>query len=205
MSDYYLLSVIILSMSKIMSIYYCFYNKDNKEDYFPLTLDKNIKNKILWYISQITYTSNILLFMYYILRYFTMYNYDTLFKIVSPVCLAVNTNYFLILYPEKEIYLYELSYHSMVSHLMTTFLIIIENKYIKWNTYYEIFYYNYLILILILITIINYKYRNIWTYNKLNLLSKTGYKLLFKFGLCANIFSTLLWSYRNKNEINNDY
>lgn len=193
MNDFYLLSLLILSTSKFLTFYYALGFKEDKEDFFPLTYDKKLSNKIMWYVSQLTYTSNMILFFYYFMRYFTGNNYDTYFKIISPISLSVNTNYFLILYPEKNIQLFELPYHSMVSHFMTTFLIIIENKHIQWNNYSETFYYNYLILLFIFITGVNYKYRRIWTYNKLNLFTLKSYKLLLQFMICSQFFSSALW------------
>lgn len=193
MNDFYLLTLSYLGISKLLTFYYTLGINEDKEDYFPLTIDRKLSNKIIWYFSQLTYTSNTILFFYYFMRYLTGNNYDTYFKIISPISLAVNTNYFLILYPEKNIKLFELPYHSLVSHFMTTFSILIENKYINWGNYIETFNYNYLILLFTLITGLNYKYRRIWTYNKLNLFTLKSYKLLFQFMLCSQLYSSVLW------------
>lgn len=190
---FYPLSIIIVAV--FLSIYKTFDTKKEEIDYYPTTLDKNIYRKILWYFSQITYSSNFFLLIYFILKIFK-FNTNILFIIIAPVCLSVNLNYFLILYPKKNIKLYQIPFHSLVLHFMTTFIIINELKYITYNSFYDVLQYNYFVLYGIIITILNYNVRGIWSYGISNLFTKKGWKFFFQFNIISFISSLFLYLYK---------
>mgnify|MGYP001023910423 CR=1 FL=1 len=190
---FYPLSIIIVAV--FLSIYKTFDTKEEEIDFYPTTLDKNIYRKILWYFSQITYSSNFFLLIYFILKIFK-FDTNILFKIIAPICLSVNLNYFLVLYPKKNIKLYEIPFHSLVLHFMTTFIIINELKYITYNSFNDVLQYNYFVLYGIIITILNYNVRGIWSYGVSNLFTKKGWKFFFQFNIISFISSLFLYLYK---------
>lgn len=189
----YPLSILIISL--FLSIYKTFDTKEENIDFFPTTLDKNIYRKIVWFFSQITYLSNFLLLIYFILKLLN-FNTNMLFITIAPICLSVNLNYFLVLYPKKNIKLYEIQFHSLVLHFVTTFIIINELKYITYNSFYNVLEYNYFIIFGILITILNYNIRGIWSYGICNLFTKKGWKFFFLFNIISFISSLFLYFYK---------
>jgi hypothetical protein len=191
--EFYYLSFSILFSSISLSLYRCFYMKENEIDFNPTTQDKNKYKKILWYFSQFTYSSNFIFFIYYMLK-IVNYNCNSLFVLISPILLSVNINYFLILYPKKNIKLYELEYQSLIHHLINTFIILYEIKNIIYYSYLSILLFNYYIAYGILITFINFYYRNIWTYDIANLYTLSGWKLFLQFYIVSFIMSLLLYS-----------
>lgn len=190
---FYPLSIIIVAI--FLSIYKTFDTKEEEIDFYPTTLDKNIYRKILWYFSQITYSSNFFLLIYFILKIFK-FDTNILFIIIAPICLSVNLNYFLVLYPKKSIKLYEIPFHSLVLHFMTTFIIINELKYITYNSFSDVLQYNYFVIYGILITILNYNVRGIWSYGISNLFTKKGWKFFFQFNIISFISSLFLYLYK---------
>jgi len=198
--DSTILSFLTLSNSIVFSLYRCFSTDEVEIDYKPTTLDKQLSKKILWYLSHFTYSNTLLLTIYFGLRLFD-YKYDQLFLSISPIALSVNINYFLILYPKerqtKNIKLYQLSYHNIVQHYFTTFIILNELKYVEYDHYYYILNYNYVILYGIAITYFNYYYRNIWTYGIADLYTYKGWKLFFQFKF-VSLFSSLSLYYLKK-------
>lgn len=176
-------------MSLYLSLYRTFDCKEPEIDYKPLTLDKSHYRKLLWYFSHFTFSNSFLLTSYFILKFFNL-NYDNLFITMAPISLSVNLNYFLILYPKRNIRLYELSYYSYVQHLMTTFIILNELPYIEYSTVYQIFNYNYFILYSIFITYLNYYMRGVWTYGIANLYTQKGWYLFIQFNI-VSLFSSI--------------
>jgi hypothetical protein len=193
MNDNDFLSFSILSTSLVLSLYRCLDTQKNDNDFFPTTSDKSIFNKLLWYTSHLTFSSNFILTYYYFLRLFKIQN-DYLFIVISPISLSVNLNYFLILYPKKNLKLYEISYYSFIQHFMDTFIILNTVKYIEYKSIYEIFYYNYYILFAVSVTLYNYYKRNIWTYNIANLFSYKGWFLFLQFSTCSLVSSFGLYN-----------
>ena len=182
----------IMFMSTSLSIYKAFDTHTNEIDYFPTTLDKNKYRKILWYFSHFTFSNSVFLLSYFSLKMLE-FNTNQLFITIAPISLSVNLNYFLILYPKKNILLYELPYYSFVQHFMTTFIIMNELKYIEYNSYYDILNYNYFILYGVLITYFNYYIRGVWTYGLANLYSYKGWKLFLQFNSVSFISSITLY------------
>jgi hypothetical protein len=180
-------------MSVYLSLYRAFDCEEREIDYKPRTLDKPYYRKLLWYFSHFTFSNSFLLTCYFILKFFNYnynYNYDNLFITIAPISLSVNLNYFLILYPKRNIRLYELSYYSYVQHLMTTFIILNELSYIEYASAYQIFNYNYFILYGVLITYLNYYMRGIWTYGIANLYTQRGWMLFAQFNI-VSLFSSI--------------
>ncbi len=183
----------IMFISTSLSIYKTFSTDIHDIDYFPTTLDKNKYKKILWYFSHFTFSNSVSLLLYFTLKMFE-FNTNELFIAIAPISLSVNLNYFLILYPKKNILLYDLPYYSFVQHFMTSFIIINELEYIEYDSFYDILNYNYFILYGILITYFNYYIRGVWTYGIVNLYSYKGWKLFLQFNFVSFISSLSLYS-----------
>lgn len=179
-------------VSTLLSLYRTFNTDENEIDYFPTTLDKYIHRKILWYFSHFTYSNSIILLSYFTLKAFN-YNCNELFVIIAPISMSVNLNYFIVLYPKKNIKLYELSYHSFVQHFMTTFIILNELQFVEYSSN-DILKYNYFIFYGFSMTIFNYYIRNIWTYGIANLYSYRGWKLFLQFNTVSLFSSVSLYS-----------
>ena len=184
-----------LFVSTFLSLYKTFDMIENEIDYFPTTYDKYKYKKILWYFSHFTYSNTIFLLSYFTLKTFDI-NVNDFYITIAPVTLSINLNYFLILYPKKNIKIYELPYSSLVQHFMTTFIVFNELKYIEYNSFYDIFSYNYFILYGILITFFNYYIRGVWTYGIANMYTKKGWKLFLQFNVSSLISSITLYSYK---------
>ena len=78
---------------------------------------------------------------------------------------------------------------------MTTFIVFNELKYIEYNSFYDIFGYNYFILYGIFMTFFNYYVRGVWTYGIANMYTKKdGNYLQFN---ASSLFSSItLYSYK---------
>lgn len=175
-------------VSTFLSLYKTFDTKENEIDYFPTTVDKYIHRKILWYFSHFTYSNSIILLSYFTLKVFN-YDCNELFVIIAPISLSVNLNYFIVLYPKKNIKLYELPYYSLVQHFMTTFIILNELQFIEYSSN-DILKYNYFIFYGVSMTILNYYSRGVWTYGLANLYSLKGWKLFLQFNI-VSLFSSI--------------
>jgi hypothetical protein len=182
----------IMFISTTLSIYKTIDTIEDEIDYHPTTLDKYKYRKILWYFSHFTFSNSIFLLTYFTLKSID-YNINTLFVVIAPISMSININYFLILYPQRNIKLYELPYYSFVQHFMTTIIILNELKYIEYKYFYDIFKYNYFILYGISITFVNYYIRDIWTYGIINLYSHKGWKLILQFNVVSLISSVSLY------------
>ena len=185
-----------LFVSTFLSLYKTFDMVEDEVDYFPTTYDKYKYKKILWYFSHFTYSNSIFLLSYFTLKTFNI-NLNNFYVTIAPITLSVNLNYFLILYPKKNIKIYELPYYSLVQHFMTTFIVFNELKYIEYNSFYDIFSYNYFILYGISITFFNYYIRGVWTYGIANMYTKKGWKLFLQFNAVSLLSSISLYSYKN--------
>ena len=183
----------IMFISTALSLYKTFTTTENQIDYYPTTLDKYKSRKLLWYFSHFTFSNGIFLLSYFGYKLFSD-NYNIYFITIAPISLSVNINYFLILYPKKNIKLYELPYYSFSLHFMTLFIIFNELQYIKYNSIYEIFYYNYFILYGALITFFNFYIRKVWTYGIVNLYTLKGWGLFFHFSFISLFSSSMLYS-----------
>ena len=192
MSSNIFLPLSTMFMSTILSLYYTFDTKIDEADFFPNTLDKTFKNKVILYLSRFTYSNSLFLLFYFLMKLFN-YDCNLYFITLAPISFSVNINYFIILYPKKNIKLYQLSYHSFVQHFMTTFIVLNELPYIHYDSIYDIFYYNYFIIYGVIITLINYNVRNIWTYTIINLYSFRGWFLFLQFNIICILSSNLLY------------
>ena len=181
----YLLVCILL----FLSIYFSFIdlfdkkNDDNyTQDFFPKTRDCSKFKKFVWYFSQITYQVQLLLFIYFLMRFFGKRN-DTFYKIIAAPSLIVSLNYFMILYPslrKKKLGIHKFTYTNMVSHLFNSIIILMELKSIKRFKFVEVFYCLPIILISLCSILYNYNVRKIWTYNLLNIKKKFGRKIILQ-------------------------
>jgi len=189
----YLLIFIILISSIIFSIIDLFdiRNGDNYlVDFYPKSLDRNNKKKILWYFSQITYQVQILLCVYFGLRLFTGHNYDIFYKIIAPISLLVSIIFFGLLYPKTGIH--KMVYSNIISHGFNSLVILLELSVIKSYKFKEIFYCLSATIPSLFILIYNYNIRKIWTYNLLNIQNINGRKIISKSIILVLVLSSIL-------------
>lgn len=190
------LSFIYLLIAKLLCFYHLIDSNEIAPDYFPNSLDKRIDRKLVYYISHLTNTSSLILTMYFMLK-LLYYQYDDLFILISPISLSVNFNYFMILYPHKNQKLYELNYYSIITHLMTTFIIQCELYNINYKNIYQCFYFFIYMIIAMFINLFNYYYRGIWTYGICDMYRFRGWLLFIIFSTTSTFFSLGLYYYNN--------
>ena len=118
-----------LSTSILMSILKYFdrdmKDKDTADDYYPQTQDKPLLRKCVWYLSQVTFQSQILLTAYFIFDSMNI-NSTKLLMTVAPACLAVNIQYFLLIFPRENTKIFKLEYATLLSHGLNTIFIILK-------------------------------------------------------------------------------
>ena len=210
--DKFRISAFVITLITILLSIYKIFTQNNSEcpnDYFPDTKDKNIANKIMWYFSQITYQSELLLLIYFGLRIFTKYKFDILFATIAPYCLTKNIHYFYLLYPKyaKKLNtnLSKLDYSNLSVHLIDTIFIILESISIAYKFNY-IFLHLIYTVVAVMITLLNKYVRNTWSYNFINLNNIDGWSYIYSYILINQIFSFFLYFinklYNNKNYIN---
>ena len=210
--DKFRLSAFVITLITILLSLYKTLTQNNLEssnDYHPDTKDKNITKKIMWYFSQITYQSELLLLVYFGLRVFTKYNFDILFAVIAPYCLTKNLHYFYILYPKyhknNNFNLSKLDYSNLSVHLVDTIFIILESISIAYKFNY-IFLHLIYTVVAVMIILLNKYVRNTWSYNFINLNNIDGWSYIYFYILTNQIFSFFLYFinklYNNKNYIN---
>jgi hypothetical protein len=188
MDNNYFIPFIFMFVSKFLGLYEALYIKKNEIDFLPTTLDNSLSKKLIYYLSHLTNSSSLILTYYLFLRLIDI-EYDELFILISPISLSVNFNYFIILHPYRNLKLYELSYKSIINHLMTTFIIIDELFYVD---FYYSYYFLYYMIFALFMNIFNYYYRGVWAYGICNLYKLKGWFLFIFFTLTSFIFNYIL-------------
>ena len=199
-SPFYFTGSIFLLMSIILSIVTTFQHKKNFADFFPsgkqyennYIIDDTISSKLIWYISQITHQTQILLFIYFLIALFNNKN-DIYFKVIAPLCLTVSALYFYLLFPKQNQKIYQLSFCNFFSHFMIIFLIFGELYYVKNYNLDETSYCLVFVISTIIITAINYKLRKVWSYDLIKLNKLSGWLLISKTLLVLYFFSFLFY------------
>ena len=200
-------SLLLLSFSIWLSLWQTLDSKNNSKyvanDFSPTTGIKPLHNKILWYISQITYQTQFMLWLYFMLQIFSLEPNGSeialnIFHIFAPICITVNVQYFLLLFPKMKnkngipMKLYDLSFSSIIPHLLDTFLILMElyniNSY-DWNDTLQ-----HLVFLppTIVIVLFNYIIRGVWSYDLIKLNELRGWKLVGSTVVMNQIFSLIL-------------
>lgn len=142
-------------------------NDNKKSDYKPNTKDKQIYKKILYWLTQYTNFSNLLLLCFYITdkKYFLY--------ISAPMLCAVSIMYWNVL--AKHSYTSFLNYFTKLQlHLLSTCMVLYEvliNKIsvgtMMWSIVNQAIALGFILL--------NKLFRNTWLYNILNLTKKSGW------------------------------
>jgi len=203
-NPFYILTNSFLLISVFLSFTSCL-DKKNKNsyanDFYPNTKDKKNYRKIIWYFSQLTYQTQIILTIYFLLK-FKKINFSfnhLLFKIIAPACLCVNIQYFLILFPKRkkndgtQFDIHDMEYNSIVPHLLDSIIIFIELLHLENFHLKHIFLYLYYLIFAISFTLFNKFIRNQWTYNLLILNKMSGWELLIKSTFLMQLISYLLF------------
>lgn len=147
-------------------------------DFDPKSKDNSTWKRMIWYCSQLTYVSQILLCLYFGLKLFGITSHR-LFLGVAPVCLTVNVLYFKVLMPKKSTYsdeLHELNMTSMVPHFLDIVMILPE---ILTLDRFSLALGGNSIMVgigYLLIVLINYALRKEWSYDLLKLNTMSGWQ-----------------------------
>lgn len=206
MNKYNYLSFILILISFIFSIYDVFiYPRDlNYDDYYPETKDKSLLKKIIWYLSQFTYQKQILFLIYFYLKINNYNNINKFLKIIAPPMIIINIFYFKYLFPHyknsctlNNYKLYELKFMDLFPHFLDTILIIIELWSLKKYTFNDIYLPIYFEFLMLISVIVNYKLRNIWTYNIVDLRNKKNQKMIIEFVIYCHLLSYLIFKIKN--------
>ena len=89
------------------------------------------------------------------------------FMCISPACLTVNVQYFLLLNKEK---IYKLKFLSLIPHFVDSLFIIVELLSFKpLKMKYDALYHYVYIVFAIIFVMINRKLRGVWSYNLFDL------------------------------------
>lgn len=205
MNKFNYLSFSLIFISFIFTIYELFFDSRKLEydDYYPEKKDKSFINKIIWYLSQLTYQKQILVLLYFFLKIRNYSKIDTFLKIIAPIVIVINILFFKYIFPnykkdcEKENYkLYELRYIDLFPHFLDTIIIILELWTLKDYKYSDIFLPIYVEIFMFVSVILNYKLRKTWTYTFLNLKEKKTYLLIIEFIIYTHLISYI--SYKIK-------
>ena len=199
-SPFYFTGSVFLLISIVLSLVMTFQHNKNYADFFPcdgtynnsFVSDKNPINKIIWYFSQITHQTQILLFIYFLLSFLNKKE-DSYFKFIAPLCLTVSALYFYLLFPKQNQKIYQLSFCNFFSHFMVIFLIFGELYYVKNYNLNETTYCLIFLLTSIITTYINYYFRKVWPYDLIKLDTLSGWLLVSKTLLVIYFFSFLLY------------
>ena len=103
--------------------------------------------------------------IYFGLKLFTIKNYDTFYKTISPVSILVTIQYFRLIYPKNTEKIYKFTYTNFVSHILNIILLLIELQNIENYKFKDCFKYLSLIIFFIASICINYYFRKVWSYN----------------------------------------
>lgn len=214
-TPFYLISVIFLLTTIILSFVTTFNMKKNISDYFPeggnhvihkngkikvrYINDSNVIDKLCWYFSQLTHHT-----LFYLLIYFFMAlinkRSERFFKMIGPLSLTVSVMYFCYLFPKQKLKLHQLSFYNFFSHFMIIFLVFCEFLYIDTYHFHETTNCFFLIISSVLFVYINYYLRRVWSYNLLSLDTFNGWKLVSITTLLMYIFSLMFYIIKFKNK-----
>jgi hypothetical protein len=206
MNKYNYLSFILILISFIFSLYDTFiYPRElSYDDYFPKTKDKSIKNKLIWYLSQITYQKQLLLLIYFILKIYQNNSSEFLLKIIAAPTIVINIFYFKYIFPhfkkncENQNYkLYELKFIDLFPHFIDTVIILFEFMTLKNYKYSDIYLPLIFEFFMLFSICLNYKLRNVLSYRFLNLKKKRCYKLMLEFLIYTHIISLIFYKIKS--------
>lgn len=173
---FYIVCLSQLTHSIAVSVYTTILNPDKKSKGDDYDFSKNsLSNRAIWYLSQNTYQTQLLLTTYFIQR---LLGYESpLFEVVASSCLVVNIQYYILLAPKRK---FEdlIDHHSVTPHFMDTYMILCELYLIKkFDSFVSpLPYYAFAI---------SYGYfahymRGVWPYNLLKYDEWSGWKLMLQ-------------------------
>ena len=118
--------------------------------------------------------------------------------------LIINLFYFKYLFPhyvkecsQENYKLYELSFFNIFAHFIDIIIIIIELWSLSNYKFSDIYLPIYFQVFMVLSVVINYKLRNVWTYNMVNLKKKITYKMLLEFFIYTHLLSYIIFKIKN--------
>jgi hypothetical protein len=206
-TPFYLISVIFLFITIVLSLVTTFNTNKNSNDFYPLggtyhnmpIHDKHVTDKICWYFSQLTHHTLFLLFGYFVLALLNIKSVK-FFKMVGPLALTVSVLYFYFLYPKQSLKIHQLSFYNFFSHFMIIFLVFCEFMYIETYDFHETTNCFVLIISSILSILINYYLRGVWSYDMIKLDTFRGWKLVAETTIIMYLFSMMFYIFKYKNQ-----
>lgn len=204
-TPFYLISVIFLLITIILSLITTFSIKTNGNDFFPTggiynskkIIDNTLVDKICWYFSQLTHHTLFFLFSYFLMALLNIKS-TKFFKMIGPLALTISVLYFYFLYPKQKLKIHQLSFYNFFSHFMIIFLVFCEFMYIDTYEFHETTNCFVPIISSILCIYINYFLRGVWSYNLVKLDTFSGWKLVSETTLIMYTFSLLFYLLKNK-------
>jgi|TARA_B110000483_G_scaffold237379_1_gene312037 hypothetical protein len=205
-TPFYLISVIFLFITIILSLITTFSINSNGNDFFPLggvynsinIIDDSFVDKLCWYFSQLTHHTLFLLFSYFFMALLNIKSVK-FFKMIGPLALTISVLYFYFLYPKQKLKIHQLSFYNFFSHFMIIFLVFCEFMYIDTYEFHETTNCFVFIISSILCIYINYFLRGVWSYDMIHLNSFKGWKLVSETTLIMYVFSLMFYILKYKN------
>ena len=206
-TPFYLISVIFLFITIILSLITTFNVNTNGNDFFPnpgkykgrFIHDNNFVDKLCWYFSQLTHHTLFLLFSYFFMAFLNIKSVK-FFKMIGPLALTISVLYFYFLYPRQKLKIHQLSFYNFFSHFMIIFLVFCEFMYIDTYEFYETTNCFVFIISSILCIYINYCLRGVWSYDLVKLDTLSGWKLVCETALIMYVFSLMFYILKYKNK-----
>lgn len=205
-TPFYLISVIFLFITIVLSLITTFSIKRNGNDFFPLgglykskpIIDDTFVDKLCWYFSQLTHHTLFLLFSYFFMALLNIKSVK-FFKMIGPLALTISVLYFYFLYPKQKLKIHQLSFYNFFSHFMIIFLVFCEFMYIESYEFYETTNCFVFIISSILCIYINYFLRGVWSYDMIHLDSFKGWRLVSETTIIMYMFSVMFYILKYKN------
>ena len=216
-----ILCICLIGISILFSLMETFDNEAmdaTSIDYFPETTDRPHWRKWMWYFSQMTYQTQAGLLLYFIAKVqsrlvgagFMSRALPSYFMMIAPPCLAVNIQYFLLLYPEKaaDFDLYELGFGSLFPHLLDTLIIVLETSTIASQTSLtsslkgptgslkvsSILNHLAYVVVSFIYLIINKLLRDVWSYDLFDMTTKDGWWIFFQTVMITQLIAMMIYS-----------
>lgn len=205
-TPFYLISVIFLFITIVLSLITAFNLNQNGNDFFPngglydnkMLLDDTFVDKLCWYFSQLTHHTLFLLFGYFFMALLNIKSVK-FFKMIGPLALTISVLYFYFLYPKQKLKIHQLSFYNFFSHFMIIFLVFCEFMYIDSYEFYETTNCFVFIISSILCVYINYCLRGVWSYDMIKLDRFSGWKLVSETTIIMYLFSVMFYIFKYKN------
>lgn len=206
-TPFYMISVIFLLITIILSLVTTFHLNKNCSDFFPkggyykdtYVHDHKFADKLCWYFSQLTHHTLFLLFGYFSMALLNVKSVK-FFKMIGPLALTISVLYFYFLYPKQKLKIHQLSFYNFFSHFMIIFLVFCEFMYIENYEFHETTNCFVFIITSILSIILNNLLRGVWSYDMIHLDKLSGWILVSETTLIMYIFSLMFYFISHRSE-----